>query len=49
MRPLLPSLRAGAKPQSVGPRIEGLLNKLVAPRHRAHARVLDLSGICRKA
>ena len=29
--------------KGVGPRIEGLLNKLVAPRHQsAHARVIDL-------
>jgi ATP-dependent DNA helicase RecG len=29
--------------KGVGPKVEGLLNKLVAPRHeRAHARVIDL-------
>ncbi len=45
MRPsLLSSLFAPARSLSgVGPRIEALLNKLVAPRHRsAHARVIDL-------
>ena len=52
MRPsLLSSLFAPARSlKGVGPRIEGLLNKLVAPRHQsAHARVIDFSGICRKA
>ena len=45
MRPsLLAPLFAPARSlKGVGPRIEGLLNKLVAPRHQsAHARVIDL-------
>jgi ATP-dependent DNA helicase RecG len=45
MRPaLLTPLFAPARSlKGVGPRIEGLLNKLVAPRHQsAHARVIDL-------
>jgi ATP-dependent DNA helicase RecG len=45
MRPaLLATIFAPARSlKGVGPRIEGLLNKLVAPRHQsAHARVLDL-------
>jgi ATP-dependent DNA helicase RecG len=45
MRPnLLNPLFAPARSLAgVGPRIEGLLNKLVAPRHQgAHARVIDL-------
>ncbi len=45
MRPtLLNPLFAPARSlKGIGPRIEGLLNKLVAPRHQgAHARVLDL-------
>ena len=45
MRPRSPlpfSRRPGASKAS-GPRIEALLNKLVAPRHQsAHARVIDL-------
>jgi ATP-dependent DNA helicase RecG len=42
--PLLNSLFAPARSLAgVGPRIEALLNKLVAPRHAtAHARVIDL-------
>jgi ATP-dependent DNA helicase RecG len=42
--PLLAPLFAPARSlKGVGPRIEGLLNKLVAPRHQsAHARVIDL-------
>jgi ATP-dependent DNA helicase RecG len=45
MRPaLLATIFAPARSlKGVGPRIEGLLNKLVAPRHQsAHARVIDL-------
>jgi ATP-dependent DNA helicase RecG len=45
MRPsLLAPLFAPARSlKGVGPRIEGMLNKLVAPRHHgAHARVIDL-------
>ena len=45
MRPsLLAPLFAPARSlKGVGPRIEGLLTKLVAPRHQsAHARVIDL-------
>jgi ATP-dependent DNA helicase RecG len=45
MRPShLNSLFAPARSlKGVGPRIEGMLNKLVAPRHQsAHARVIDL-------
>jgi ATP-dependent DNA helicase RecG len=45
MRPaLLATIFAPARSlKGVGPRIEGLLNKLVAPRHpSAHARVIDL-------
>jgi ATP-dependent DNA helicase RecG len=45
MRPsLLAPLFAPARSlKGVGPRIEGLLNKLVAPRHQsAHSRVMDL-------
>ena len=42
--PLLTPLFAPARSlKGVGPRIEALLNKLVAPRHQsAHARVIDL-------
>jgi ATP-dependent DNA helicase RecG len=42
--PLLAPLYAPARSlKGVGPRVEGLLNKLVAPRHAsAHARVIDL-------
>jgi ATP-dependent DNA helicase RecG len=42
--PRLASLFATARAlKGVGPRIEGLLNKLVAPRHQgAHARAIDL-------
>src|SRR6476469_6691060 len=42
--PLLAPLFAPARSlKGVGPRIEGMLNKLVAPRHQsAHARVIDL-------
>jgi ATP-dependent DNA helicase RecG len=42
--PLLNPLFAPARSlKGVGPRIEGLLNKLVAPRHQSeHARVIDL-------
>jgi ATP-dependent DNA helicase RecG len=42
--PLLAPLFAPARSlKGVGPRVEGLLNKLVAPRHAdAHARVVDL-------
>jgi len=40
LAPLFATVRAL---KGVGPRIEGLLNKLVAPRHAsAHARVIDL-------
>lgn len=40
LNPLFASVRAL---KGVGPKIEGLLNKLVAPRHEhAHARVIDL-------
>jgi ATP-dependent DNA helicase RecG len=45
MRPnlLLPLFAAARSLPGVGPRIEGLLNTLLAPRHRgAHARVIDL-------
>jgi ATP-dependent DNA helicase RecG len=45
MRPsLLSSLFAPARSlNGVGPRVEGLLNKLIGPRHQsAHARVIDL-------
>ena len=45
MRPsLLGPLFAPARSlKGVGPRIEGMLNKLVAPRHQsAHARIIDL-------
>ena len=41
--PLSPLFAPARSLKGVGPRIEGLLNKLVAPRHQsAHARVLDL-------
>ncbi len=45
MRParLLPLFAPARSLPGVGPRIEGLLSKLLAPRHRdAHARVIDL-------
>ena len=41
--PLAPLFAPARSLKGVGPRIEGLLNKLVAPRHQsAHARVIDL-------
>ena len=41
--PLNPLFAPARSLKGVGPRIEGLLNKLVAPRHQsAHARVIDL-------
>src|SRR5262245_54190803 len=45
MRPILlnPLFAPARNLKGVGPRIEGLLNRLVAPRHQsAHARVIDL-------
>ena len=40
LAPLFATVRAL---KGVGPKVEGLLNKLVAPRHEgAHARVVDL-------
>ena len=39
--PLTPLFATVRSLKGVGPRIEGLLNKLVAPRHR-HARLIDL-------
>ncbi|WP_244500281.1 ATP-dependent DNA helicase RecG [Methyloceanibacter superfactus] len=41
--PLAPLFASARALKGVGPRIEGLLNKLVAPRHQgAHARAVDL-------
>ena len=41
--PLNPLFAPARSLKGVGPRIEGLLNKLVAPRHQsARARVIDL-------
>src|SRR5665811_511004 len=45
MRPpsLAPLFASARALKGVGPRIEGLLNRLVAPRHQgAHARTVDL-------
>ena len=45
MRPtrLAPLFATVRSLKGVGPKVEGLLNKLIAPRHEgAHARVVDL-------